>query len=227
MAILIDANLDFQNVARGINIPTPIASGDIVPKSYVDSAVMGLLDLRGDFSAALNTYPTTGGSGSSGAILKGDTWRISVAGTLGTNTVNVGDELLALVDTPGQTDASWAIFESNRDQATETVKGVVQLATAAQVTTGTDTSSVITPATLQQKINAATANNYNTTIGDGTTTAFTITHNLNSTDVIPFIREVTSGTERTPSYSNFTSNAFVVTFINPPTTNQIRVIVKK
>lgn len=225
--ILIDANFNFQNVARGVNVPTPVNPGDMVPKSYVDNAVIGLLDLRGDFSAALNNFPTTGGSGTAGAVLKGDTWRISTAGTLGTTQVNVGDELLALVDAPGQNDTNWAIFESNRDQATETVKGVVQLATPAQVTAGTDTTTVITPATLQQKVNAITANRFDTTIGDGATTVFTITHNLNSTDVIPFIREVTSGTQRTPAYSNFTANSFTITFQIPPATNQVRVNVRR
>lgn len=82
--------------------------------SYTDSSVVGLWDDRGSFSAAGGAYPTTGGSGTAGAILKGDTWTISVAGTLPTGqVVNIGDVIRALIDTPGNTQANWAIVENN------------------------------------------------------------------------------------------------------------------
>jgi hypothetical protein len=35
-------DLDLQSVSKVINVPTPTAAGDAVPKSYVDSAVEGL-----------------------------------------------------------------------------------------------------------------------------------------------------------------------------------------
>jgi len=35
-------DLDLQSVSKVINLPTPTAAGDAVPKSYVDSAVEGL-----------------------------------------------------------------------------------------------------------------------------------------------------------------------------------------
>jgi hypothetical protein len=35
-------DLDLQSVSKVINVPTPSAAGDAVPKSYVDSAVEGL-----------------------------------------------------------------------------------------------------------------------------------------------------------------------------------------
>jgi hypothetical protein len=79
----------------------------------INAAVVGLLDDRGNYSASGNTFPATGGSGTSGAILKGDLWTISVAGTLGGTAVSVGDVVRALVDTPGQTSTNWAIAENN------------------------------------------------------------------------------------------------------------------
>lgn len=79
-------------------------------KTYVDALVVGLWDDRGNFDASVNAYPSTGGSGTSGAILKGDIWTISVAGTLPTGLiVKVGDTVRALVNTPGNTQANWAI----------------------------------------------------------------------------------------------------------------------
>lgn len=81
--------------------------------SAISSATVGLLDDRGNFDASANLFPSSGGSGAAGAILKGDLWTISVAGTLGGHTVTVGDVVRALSDTPGQTDANWAIGENN------------------------------------------------------------------------------------------------------------------
>lgn len=79
----------------------------------VQSAITGAIasgkSFRGVYNASSNVFPSTGGSGTGGAIQMGDFWTISVAGTLGGVTVNVGDNLLAIVNTPGQTSSNWSI----------------------------------------------------------------------------------------------------------------------
>lgn len=82
-------------------------------QAYADALVVGLLDDRGNYNASGNVFPSSGGSGSAGAVLKGDLWTISVAGTLGGHAVTAGDVVRALVDSPGQTDGNWAIGENN------------------------------------------------------------------------------------------------------------------
>jgi hypothetical protein len=82
-------------------------------ESYADGLVVGLWDDRGSYNASGNVFPSSGGSGTAGAILKGDLWTISVAGTLGGHPVTAGDTVRALVDSPGSTDANWAIAENN------------------------------------------------------------------------------------------------------------------
>lgn len=77
--------------------------------AYVDASVIGLWDDRGDYDASTNLFPSTGGSGTAGAVLKGDTWIVTVAGTLGSKAVAVGDILLARSDGPGQTAGNWLI----------------------------------------------------------------------------------------------------------------------
>lgn len=77
------------------------------------SATAGLWDNRSNYDASGNVYPSTGGSGASGAILKSDQWRISVAGTLGGTAVSVGDVLVALVDSPGSTSSNWMVLQGN------------------------------------------------------------------------------------------------------------------
>lgn len=82
-------------------------------KSYSDSLVVGLWDDRGSYNASGNVFPSSGGSGTAGAILKGDIWTISVAGTLGGSVVEAGDTVRALVDTPGSTATNWGILQNN------------------------------------------------------------------------------------------------------------------
>lgn len=83
-------------------------------EAYADALVVGLWDDRGSFDASGGAYPSSGGSGAAGAIVKGDVWTISVAGTLPTGqVVEVGDTVRALIDTPGNTQANWAILQNN------------------------------------------------------------------------------------------------------------------
>jgi hypothetical protein len=87
-------------------------------------------------------FPTTYGGN---PVQQGDTFRIVTADTLGSSTiVNPEDLLIALIDTPGQTDANWMVAESNRDQATETIKGVAKIATQAIVDAETNDTDFIT-----------------------------------------------------------------------------------
>lgn len=110
---------DLTNKSTSISLGT---SNTLYPtqnavKVYTDTAIssatVGLLDDRGNYDASVNTYPATGGSGTAGAVLKGDLWTISVAGTLGGNAVTAGDVVRALIDTPAQIAANWAIGENN------------------------------------------------------------------------------------------------------------------
>ena len=97
----------------------------------INAAVVGLLDDRGGFTPT-TSYPTTGGSGTAGAILKGDIWQVTglgigVTALMGGVTVSDGQWFRALIDTPGQTDANW----------TETSSGGASIYTAD----GTSTSA--------------------------------------------------------------------------------------
>lgn len=94
-------------------------------KDYADGLVVGLLDYRGGYDASGNTYPTTGGSGTGGAVMKGDMWIISVAGTLGGEAVQVGDSIIANVDTPAQTASNWNHLNGNLSYVPEDVANKV------------------------------------------------------------------------------------------------------
>lgn len=74
------------------------------------SAPAGTVVLCGNYDASTNTFPTSGGTGTAGAIKKGNEFDISVAGTLGGEAVPIGATIRAKIDTPGNTLANWRIF---------------------------------------------------------------------------------------------------------------------
>lgn len=102
-----------NNTALGTS--STLVPSQIAVKTYVDGIVTGLLDDRGGFAAdgIGSPYPSSNGSGQSGAILKGDIWFVSVAGTIGTTSVSVGDSVRALEDAPGQDSAKWDILATS------------------------------------------------------------------------------------------------------------------
>ena len=84
-------------------------------KQYADALVTGLLDDRGNFTPDVTSpgaWPTTGGSGTAGAIMKGDIWFCDASGFMGTTAVVAGASFRAIVDTPGQTDGNWNVLSA-------------------------------------------------------------------------------------------------------------------
>lgn len=86
----------------------------------INNALTGLLNLRGTHSTSL--FPSTGGSGISGAVNKGDTWYYSGSPTtIGGFAVNNGDVIIALVNSPGQINTNWSIASSSLSFTPENV----------------------------------------------------------------------------------------------------------
>lgn len=117
-------------------------------KSYIDSAIAALGNLEGSFDASTQTnFPT--GSNPTAGTKKGDYWYVTAAGTVQGITLNIGDVIIANKDSASATlSTDWIFLESNRDQATTTILGVVRLATTAEAQALTNTVAALTPATL-------------------------------------------------------------------------------
>jgi hypothetical protein len=109
-------------------------------KTYADSLVTGLLDDRGNFTpggTSPGAWPTTGGSGTAGAIMKGDIWFCDASGFMGTTAVVAGASFRATVDTPGQTAGNWNVLSAG---AISTATPTLQQVTDAGATTNDDVS---------------------------------------------------------------------------------------
>ncbi|MET3134953.1 hypothetical protein AAKU55_005256 [Oxalobacteraceae bacterium GrIS 1.11] len=105
-----------------------IASGDAAAltaaNAYAESLVVGLWDDRGNYNASINTFPIAGGSGVGGAVLKGDIWTISIAGTLGGISLAPRQTIRATLDAPGQLLANWAVGLANTDLEDAIMPGI-------------------------------------------------------------------------------------------------------
>lgn len=109
------------NVAGGTMLGALVLNADaanpLEPVTYQQLIAWqtGLWDDRGGYDpTATSDYPATGGSGSSGAILKGDIWLIDGLGAgnthaIGSKVVKDGDTIRSLINSPGLTDANWHV----------------------------------------------------------------------------------------------------------------------
>lgn len=110
--------------------------------------------------------------------------------------------------------------------ATETRSGIAEIATQAEADAGTIDTHIITPLKLKTLLDNRTGG-FAVNIGDGTATTFTVTHNLNTKDVVVELVEVSTGETVYADTARPTVNTITVTFAVAPTAAQFRVVVKK
>lgn len=123
------------------NLGSPSTSTDAATKGYVDSAVTGLLDLKGSQDCSGNpNFP---------AASKGDAYVVTVAGKIGGGSgrsVDVGDVFFASADNAGGTEASvgasWNILEHNLVGALLAANNLSDLANAGTARTNLGATSV-------------------------------------------------------------------------------------
>lgn len=147
--------------------------------NYTWEVLDSTLKAPDEWDASVNTYPILY---KGRAVEEGDTFYITVPGTMGTVSVNIGDLLVSKIGTPAQIDANWFVQESNRDQATETILGVAKIATQLIVDTGTNDTDFVTSLKLNTlllenysyKINSLTDNSFASFQPDGTNEYLTV-----------------------------------------------------
>ena len=202
---------------------TLATSGSI--KSYIDTNVGGLGNLEGAWSAASGTFPV--GSTPSAGTKKGDYWYVSVAGTTGGVAFNVGDVIIAKIDSASTSSAAdWIQLEVNRDQATETVLGVSRIATQTEANTGTNDTAYITPLKLATLL-ANSVGGYAANVGNASATSFTVTHNLGTRDVTVLIYDNATYEQVYADVVMTSTTVVTVSFATAPASNAYRVVIKK
>ncbi|MGL5075112.1 MAG: hypothetical protein ACRDBG_04640 [Waterburya sp.] len=172
------------------------------------------------------------------AATRGQTFYVTVAGRIGGTageTVNVGDLIICKNNSASGDEATvgnnFFVVESNRDKTTETNLGLIQLATLAEVMAGLVADKAVTPAALQSKITDEFTTRfaglqYSTTIGNGTDSVFTVTHNITRAGSRSVeVTDTVSGDYVMCSVTKVSNTAITLQFTNPPSNNQFLVTV--
>lgn len=95
---------------------------------------------QGTYDASSNLFPSTGGSGTAGAIEAGNQWTISVSGTLGGVAVTAPYSIVrALVNDPGQMASNWYVLPAS-SQVTSPASLPRSTAIASSATPSIDTN---------------------------------------------------------------------------------------
>jgi hypothetical protein len=260
MAKKIFVDFDFQSVSKVTNLPTPSASGDAAPKSYVDSLVEGLAWK----DAARVATQSNLNLASPGATIDGITmaspdrvlvraqstasengiyvWNgaaVAMTRALDANTFPELEQAVVTVEegssaattyrqdqingTIGSSSISWVSFGTSAPAASETTAGIAELATQAEVNTGTDDLRIVTPLKLASW--SGRIKKFAVSVGDGSATSYTVTHNLNSLDVAVTVFQNSNGEEVITDVTHATANALTVVFATAPASNAYRVVV--
>lgn len=159
------------------------------------AAVTGGLILQGGYDAATNTPDIADGNAD-----KGFFWVVTVAGSFLGESVQVGDSIIAKIDSASASIGDWLILQGNVVIATDTVDGIVRLATQAEVDAGTEGGAVVvTPATLQGKIDSQITPEIDSKLPlSGGTMSGTI--NMGGSEIIDLKEPTTAQSAATKSY---------------------------
>lgn len=115
-------------------------------------------------------------------------------------------------------------FSTAAASATETLAGIAEIATQAEVDGGTDNVRFVTPQKLANY--AGRKLKFAQTIGDGSATSFNIDHNFNTRDVtISVYRNSGNYDEVIADYTRPSLNRVTVTFASAPASNSFRVVI--
>ena len=206
------------NITDGTNT-TAITNGDSI--TITGTGLITATESNGTvtISTTANNYshPTQtaiNASGTGATVVDGVT-----VNTLGhTTAVSTRTVTLADLGYTGATDANNYVLPS----ATTSVTGGVELATTTEASTGTDSSRAVTAEGVQRFYDDR---RYKTSIGDGSNTAYTVAHNLGTTDVVVQLFDVSSGDTVFADVVRSSTNEVEITFGAAPASNDIRVLI--
>lgn len=161
----------------------------------------------------------------SATIKTGMVWVITANGWVGNEPVSVGDHLIANTDNASNAPKNYQIIEKGIPDivdATDSVKGLIQIATDVEAIAGFDPGKAMTPkstkAVLDAKIKSKTWQ-----IGDGSSVTFPITHGWNTLNVDYICYRNTDNRKINVSCVATSANDVEIDVLAPLTPNEYRI----
>lgn len=193
-------------------------------KSYIDANIGSLGNLEGSWDASSGSFPV--GSSPTAGTKAGDYWYVTTAGTTGGVAFNIGDVIIAKTNGASTSSAAdWIQLVVSRNQATETVLGLVEIATQTETNTGTNDTTAVTPLKLKTLLDNRTGG-YAADL-TGSSTSYAITHNLNTKDLVVEVYEVATGETVYTDVVRTSDNVVTIGFATAPSSGEFRVVIKK
>jgi hypothetical protein len=255
------STLDFNSVAKIINLVDPSGAQDAATKAYVDSAVEGLawkdscrvasqsnLNLSAPGSTIDGITMVSGDrvlvmnqtTGSENGIYIWNGSAVAATRALDCNTAAELEQAVTTVEegtsagatyrqtvvnfTLGSSTVTWASFGTSAGAATETSAGIAEIATQGETDTGTDDARIVTPLKLANW--SGRIKKFSADIGDGSSTSYTVTHNLGTRDChVAVFRNSGNYDEILVETRHTTTNSVTILFDSAPTSNQFRAVV--
>lgn len=178
--------------------------------------VTGLLDFKGGYDALTNTPDLT--TPLAGSVLKGDFYVVTVDGVaFFGEPLTVGDSLIAQIDNPSAL-TDWVVLNGNVVYASETVAGIIEIATQVETDGGTDDLRAITPLKLSTYVtNKAITKKVEFLSQLLSPLPLTLTHNLNTRQVQVSVYDSSTYVEYEVQIVATTVNSITITTNNTVT----------
>lgn len=222
---------DIRTINDAGTSTTDLWSADKI-QTAIDNAITAAVTYKGGYDAATNT-PNLDATPI--AITKGDMYTVTAGGTFFTETVSIGDVIIAEIDSAAVL-ADWTIVEKNLNTATETSEGIAEIATQAETDAGTDDVRFITPLKLVTYLNSLsfpTSFSVNLDSAEGSVarvfaggqTTYTVTHGLNTLKTHVTVRLKSSEEEVVIENSSASVNTTDIVFNGNSTDNTYNVYI--
>ena len=212
----IDTLVSDNQVKVGI-VTNPTLTGNVIVTG--DLAVNG-----GDINSTATTLNinanSTGASGTGTVVIDGSLTVTGVTTTVNTETINLADNIILLNSNATGTVTAHAGIEIERGDAANVL---FQWNETADDWEFQAYNHAGTPALTTYKVPTT----FSASIGDGSATAYTVTHNLGSKDVIVQLYDVSSFDTVYADVVRTSTEVVTVTFAVAPISNDIRVLISK
>jgi hypothetical protein len=193
--------IDEDNMASNSATKVPTQQST---KAYVDIQVAALVDAAPGTLDTINELATALGDDPNFAT---------------TITTSIGTKLAKDQNLSDVANAATA-FSNIKQAATTSATGVVELATSTEAETRTDTTRALTPASVA---NFPVKKTF--TVGDGSATTITLTHNLGTLDVLTQVRQASDNAVVECDITNATVNTVTLGFGAAPAASAIKAVV--